>query len=172
MIDWSQMQKYKNSRVMKTIIQTTKQNNKIVTLSIMLIAISSVSFSQIRNIKDFLVNNVKEKFFQADEINSNFKTVSYSEAAEWNESPAISRTILVNSVDISYEENIEVEEWMRNTFENNVENSVEIESWMTAPFDALIEDDIKVENWMNDPFTLCLESRCVRRKGEGNWCRV
>ena len=152
------MQKRKNTRVMKTITQTTKQNKKIVALSIMLIAISTISFSQIRNVKDFLFNNVKEKFFQTEEKNSSFMTVSYYEAAEWNESPAISKTIFVSSADISYEENMEVEEWMTSTFENNVENSVEIEAWMTAPFDALIEEDIKVENWMNDPFSAGLES--------------
>ena len=156
-IIWSQMQISKNNRVMKTITQTTKQNKKIVALSIMLIAISTISFSQIRNVKDFLFNNVKEKFFQTEEKNSSFMTVSYYEAAEWNESPAISKTIFVSSADISYEENMEVEEWMTSTFEYKVENSVEIEAWMTAPFDALIEEDIKVENWMSSPFESSLE---------------
>ena len=138
------MQRIKNNRVMKTITQTTEQNKKIVAMSIMLIAISTISFSQIGNFKDFLVSNVKEKFFQAEEINSTFMTVSYYEAAEWNESPAISRTILVNSVDISYEENMEVEEWMTVPFESSLEENITVENWMSSPFESSLEGDIEI----------------------------
>jgi hypothetical protein len=146
-----------NNRVMKTRTRTTVQNRKIVTLSIMLIAISTISFSQMKNFKGFMANNVKEKFFQAEELNNTFMTVSYHEAAEWNESPTISRTISVSSADISYEENMEVEEWMTVPFDALVEENIEIENWMTTPFESSLEESVTVENWMTSPFESSLE---------------
>ena len=146
------MKKLKNIKVMRTTKLTTENNKKIVALSLLLLAISTISFSQMGNFKEFWLNNLKEKIFQTEETNSSFMTVSHFEEAEWVKSPAISRTIFVSSVEVSYEETLEVEDWMKSTFENSVENAIEVEEWMTAPFETLYEESVPVENWMNSPF--------------------
>jgi hypothetical protein len=136
-------------------MRTTDLNNgkkiKTAALSIMLLAVSTISFSQMGNIKDFWRNNLKEKFFQTEELNSSFMTVAHFEEAEWLESPVIAKSILVNSVDISYEESLEVEDWMTTPFDALIEEDIEVEDWMNDPFAAGLESNIEVEEWMTSP---------------------
>ena len=155
------MKKIKNIRVMKTTKLTFGSNRRILAISIMLFAISAISFSQIRNFKEYWLNNLKDKIFLTTEANNHFITVSYHEDAEWMDAPAITRTIIASSAEVLYEENLEVEDWMTSTFESSLENAIEVESWMTTPFETAIEENISVESWMSKPFEYSIESDVV-----------
>lgn len=117
------------------------------------------------------------------ENDANFKLKNFVKDAftvelevEENNDVNIARTIHVSAVEISFEAEIETEEWMTTPLENNLEAGIEIESWMTTPmennleagiaveswmtesFNETVESDLKVENWMTNSFTASVET--------------
>ncbi len=80
--------------------------------------------------------------------------VEYEEISEVN----IARTIHVSAIEVSYEAEIEAEEWMTTPLENNLESRITVESWMTESFNETVESNLEVENWMTKSFSGSVEA--------------
>ena len=65
----------------------------------------------------------------------------------------ISKTIYTSAIEISYESDIETEEWMTAPICNSMESDMNAEEWMTESFTAYTEKELAVENWMTESLT-------------------
>ena len=136
-------------------------------LSIALVALATTSFAQRSSIKDRLFpNNTNQIEFVTADYNitestrienwvhdlHSWSSSKYSRNAY--EAPEVSRTIFLEQVEVVYEENLELESWMTNTFECGLcEEEIFVESWMNTPFESrLVEEDLFLESWMVVPF--------------------
>jgi len=147
----------KTFRIMTTKTLTIAKTTKIIGLSIVLFSISASSFGQIKNFREDIINHVKEIFFNKAETNDLFIPVVYYVEAELVMAPSISRTIYTSSLEVVYEAEVAVENWMTASFETAFEESVALESWMTAPFEVAFEEAVAVESWMTTPFESAFE---------------
>lgn len=62
----------------------------------------------------------------------------------------ISKTIYTSVVEISYDSDIETEEWMTAPICNSMESDLNAEEWMTKLLSLSIEAEIVVEYWMTE----------------------
>ena len=64
----------------------------------------------------------------------------------------------VNNVEVSFENALETEAWMTESFTNKIETTVTVESWMTESFSNELEAEVEVENWMTESLSNELEA--------------
>lgn len=91
-----------------------------------------------------------------------FHTVAYSGQAGRNAerefSPEVVRSFSVEAVEITFEQEVKSEDWMTESFADNVEEGIEVEAWMTSPISESLEMPVSVETWMTTPITEDLEA--------------
>lgn len=77
------------------------------------------------------------------------------------DAPRVKTRYYTSRVDVVYDLEPSVENWMTVPFEDNVaETGPAIEAWMTAPFDEGLEDElVSIESWMAVPFESALEEQ-------------
>lgn len=90
-----------------------------------------------------------------------FHNVAYSGQADWNAerefSPEVLRSFNVEAVEITFEQEVKSEEWMTESFTDNVEAGVTVEAWMNELFADNVETEVAVEEWMTAPISESLE---------------
>lgn len=143
-------------------MKTTK-----IILSIALVALGTSSFGQLRLIKERLFQK-RNPQVEMITVNHNYKEKSRVEnwmydlqgwtirdSEETNENPVIIRTIRTNRVEVIYEQQMTLENWMTAPFEyRDLEENQEVESWMKTPFETgMTGMDLPLELWMTTPFT-------------------
>ena len=126
-------------------------------LAVAFLTVTAVSYGQMWLQTPEFLKNLKERIAQIGHNEDLFETVVYYETCEITMAPNISRTIHVRNLEVMYDEDLKVEEWMTSSFENNIEEAIEIESWMTSSFDVLMEEGLVVEEWMTSSFEANLE---------------
>lgn len=102
-------------------------------------------------------------------IKTDLQFADRAEATTTTFSPVIVESFSVSNVEVSYEQNLRVEEWMKVPFRinnylennavnprldsriNNMETDLETEPWMAEPL-YLQEGSVEVEEWMTEPF--------------------
>jgi len=131
-------------------------------VSIILVGLATTSFAQLSNLKDKLSHN-----------KTNIHPIVYtSETAgfrDWtsdlkgrlgqghvkiSESPSVTKTFSFSQVEVIYENESGLEDWMSVPFEfTRDEEDLSLEPWMTKPFHSIAEiDELKLESWMATPF--------------------
>jgi len=80
-----------------------------------------------------------------------------AEAYEY-EAAHITRTIIASTVEISFESDVETEQWMTSSLSNNLEADLTVENWMTESFTESVEAELTVEDWMTESFTESVEA--------------
>ncbi|HDR68187.1 MAG TPA: hypothetical protein ENN61_03970 [Bacteroidaceae bacterium] len=146
---------------MKAKTLTIEKTIKIIGLSFVLFAISASTFGQIKNFRENMINIIKDRFLNKAETHDLFIPAVYYVEAELAIAPSISRTIYTNSLEVVYEAELAVEDWMMASFETAFEESVAVESWMTAPFEVAFEESVAVESWMTAPFDIINEEDLI-----------
>jgi hypothetical protein len=70
------------------------------------------------------------------------------------EEPEVYMRIFSRNIEVAYEEESTLENWMASPFETGIsENELIIESWMESPFESgTIENELSIESWMVSPF--------------------
>lgn len=160
---------------MKAAKNTVTKISRMVLIVSALLLISFQSFGQRNYFGTNLINSVKERISnqepestmifasivveeeqEVENWMTNFKDWAYHRLSNENngverlDNPVITMTIETSSMELFYEENVEVELWMTNSFE--IESEVEVENWMSVPFEVTIDEYIEVEEWMSSPF--------------------
>ena len=69
--------------------------------------------------------------------------------------PVVTESMFLKRVDVVYEEQFGIANWMTVPFENSLaEDEIGLEPWMTTPFESsYCEDEIELENWMATAWT-------------------
>lgn len=70
----------------------------------------------------------------------------------------IMQSFTVDNVNIIYEGELHSEEWMTESFAENLETVPVVEGWMTESFAENLEPTPSLEDWMKEPFSENLES--------------
>ncbi len=70
----------------------------------------------------------------------------------------ISKTIYTSAVAVSYESDIETEEWMTVSLVESFEEEITIEDWMTVSLAESFEEEIAIESWMTESLTASIET--------------
>ncbi len=107
------------------------------------------------------VNNTEEKdsFSVRDLFDGTFQKQFEKEVEAYElEAGNITRTISASAIEISFESDIETEQWMTTPLSDNLEAGNEVENWMTESFSETVEADLTVENWMAEPLSGSLET--------------
>jgi hypothetical protein len=142
-------------------MKTKKNNNgisrKAMTLALIFTVVSTLSYGQAKQREWPLLKQMKERILGRNEAQQLFHTAAYHEISNTAAGPVISRTIHTSTVEVIFEEQLEVESWMTEPFEGGFDRKLEVESWMTKPFETSLEETIEVEEWMTSPFEIALE---------------
>ncbi len=133
-------------------------------LSIALVALTATSFSQLP-LKDrlFSKRNNEVVYYTADYKAETSKIENWMiDICDWASSkvsrdvyqaPVVSSTYFTEQVEIIYEDELGMENWMTVPFESSVlENELVLESWMAEPFETGLEEELSIESWMTAPF--------------------
>ena len=136
-------------------------------LSIALVALTTTSFGQLSSIKERLFNkqNNKVEYITAEYSNNESSRIEtwMHDLHSWAsnrasrtsfEAPVVTRAIFIEHVEVIYEEELGLENWMATPFECCVGDEVlSLESWMTTPFKSeFAEEELCMETWMVAPF--------------------
>ena len=93
--------------------------------------------------------------------NSLFHQAVYKEEASASQNrviyPRVIKSLNVDDVEISFENELKAEDWMTESFAENVEPGVHVEEWMTIPVSNSLETPVYVEDWMTTPISENLE---------------
>ncbi|MEX0988348.1 MAG: hypothetical protein WD052_12800 [Bacteroidales bacterium] len=165
---------------MKTSINT-RVSNRIITSIIVLTMVTATGYAQglliegitnlfnsfrnAENNEEFVVITADYKHADAQKNYHNAfqTTVSFGQhiAKEMNEvtlfvdtqiNPVVVRRFSVNAIELSYENQLETEPWMTESFSNELETIPEVENWMTESLSVNLEEDVVVEDWMTTSF--------------------
>ncbi len=140
------------------------KTTKNLILSLALIALTASSFGQLSSIKERLFHKQPNKveYITAEYNTSESRRIenwmydlrswsSNRESSDAYVAPVVSSTFTVENIDVVYEEELRLENWMTNSFDCFVsEEDLTIEAWMTTPFEAA--EEIEMEDWMVDTF--------------------
>jgi hypothetical protein len=157
-------------RILAHNMNMVRQNSKItrvmknarIIISIALVALATTSFAQPSNLKDKLFHNKTD-------IHPVVYTSETAGLRDWKSdlqdrldhghlrisgSPSVDRTFFFSQVEVIYENESGLEDWMSKPFESTTyQEDLSIEPWMAKPFYSLTErDDLKLESWMAVPF--------------------
>ncbi|MFC2080171.1 hypothetical protein ACFLRQ_01715 [Bacteroidota bacterium] len=163
----------------------TKQTRRVLTTGIMLIMIFSMSNAQgllaegatklfkslftieVKNspilfTTDYsLTDNTRSRSLiyngLVDLMNNSDESYELSVAVE-EFTPRSIKSFKVQSVNVSYENELETENWMSESFSESFESSIETESWMTESFSESFESELMREDWMSESFYDGMES--------------
>ena len=121
--------------------------------SITLVALAAISFGQLLDQDDeviFYTSNYNEDMGRMDHWIHNIPGRAYLLASSDEfDSPVVSRAYFVRDVEVSYNEEYFIEDWMTTPFETALyEQDLWIESWMVEPFDVPGDEVIQIESWM------------------------
>jgi len=101
-------------------------------------------------------------------IKTDLQFADRAEATTTTFSPVIVESFSVSNIEVSYEQNLRLEDWMKEPFRinnnlennavnprldsriNNMEADLETEPWMTEPL-YIQEESVEVEDWMTAP---------------------
>lgn len=139
---------------------------KYIIFSIVLVALTTTSFAQLSSIKERLVNRKHHhvEIRHADYSTGNGSVERWMHGIQdWAnerftrdiyEGPVITRTICSDQVEIIYDQELNLENWMETPFESIfTEEALLMENWMAAPFEnSLAEQTLSLEGWMAAPF--------------------
>jgi hypothetical protein len=65
-------------------------------------------------------------------------------------SPLVIKSFTIQSVNVVYENELETENWMTESFVNEIDEVSNVEDWMTESFSTDLETDIITEDWMTE----------------------
>lgn len=145
---------------MKAMIETNRTGRILTTVMILTMA-AAVGYGQglLAEGAMKLFNSITNKNTTEQSI---FHQVGYSTqataAADREFNPQVVRSFNIEDVDITFEKDVNTEEWMTQSFAENVEEGVAVENWMTAPIAASLETPVEVEAWMTAPINENLEA--------------
>jgi hypothetical protein len=128
--------------------------------SFLLIALTATAFGQISSFRDRVHPGKKQlsPFMTAEYSSrtSQFKAFLSDVFAvgrgdlnpDGTTEPVVLECYITDNVDISYQEEVNVENWMTEPFETG--ETLELESWMSQPFSW--DEALAMESWMSAPF--------------------
>lgn len=144
---------------MKTKNNKAERYSRVITLALVMLALTTISFGQVVKHKNPLLNTIKERVLHRGGQGDIFRTVNYYENGGNYSTTNISRTIHTGSVEIIYDDQLKVENWMTTPFDVELDEAVKVEGWMSAPFEIINEEPVNVESWMTVPFETTGETK-------------
>jgi len=145
---------------MKAMTENNRRSRVLTTVAILTMA-TAIGYGQ-----GLLAEGAAKLFNALTSNNSNeqslFHQVGYagqaSRHAEREFSPEVVRSFNVEAVEITFEQEVTSEDWMTESFADNVETGVTVETWMTSPISESLETPVEVETWMTSPISESLET--------------
>jgi len=145
---------------MKAMTENNRRSRVLTTVAILTMA-TAIGYGQ-----GLLAEGAAKLFNALTSNNSNeqslFHQVGYagqaSRHAEREFSPEVVRSFNVEAVEITFEQEVTSEDWMTESFADNVETGVTVETWMTSPISESLETPVEVETWMTTPMNQDLEA--------------
>jgi len=150
----------KKHSIMKAMTENNRRSRVLTTVAILTMA-TAIGYGQ-----GLLAEGAAKLFNALTSNNSNeqslFHQVGYagqaSRHAEREFSPEVVRSFNVEAVEITFEQEVTSEDWMTESFADNVETGVTVETWMTSPISESLETPVEVETWMTTPMNQDLEA--------------
>ena len=121
-------------------------------------AIRKINRNRILTTLGFLFFVISLGYSQAYLADNSFTSLSSNELLaahiDLDLKDANNNTVVLHlpAAELSYEAELETEQWMTTPFEKNLEASA-VESWMTIPLSESLESNVEVEDWMRISFT-------------------
>ncbi len=167
---------------MKALINTQKSKKTLLTVMI-IVLVSTVSFGQGilvegagQLLKSLLAKKQQTSIFVlakgyeetrvdinmpvlydlAERMNGFAVTADFEESKDF--APVVLKSIEVNDVYVSFENNLDTENWMTESFADQMEAEIATESWMKESFSNQMEADVVAESWMTESFAGQMEA--------------